>query len=211
VTTANSDARIDAYIAKAQPFAQEILIHLRDLLHKASPEVEETVKWGMPFFVVRGVILAHLAGFKQHCSLGLWGPEMAAILGVESGSDEKGGGMGSFGKITSLKDLPGDKVLLGYFRQAVGFITRGERTTSLTRAPKKKVQPAPEVPTDLAVALKKNKAAAATFGGFSPSAKREYTEWIVEAKRAETREKRLAQAIEWMAEGKQRNWKYQNC
>jgi hypothetical protein len=165
----------------------------------------------MPFFVLRGVILAHMAGFKRHCSLGLWGPEMAAILGVDSGNDEKGGGMGSFGMITSLMDLPSDKKLLAYIRQAAGFITRGERTTSLTRTAKKKVKAAPEVPAELIAALKKNKAAAATFGGFSPSCQREYTEWITEAKREETREKRVAQAVEWMAEGKQRNWKYQNC
>ena len=209
--TANRDARIDAYIAKAQPFAQEVLTHLRELMHQASPEIEETVKWSMPFFVLHGVILGNMAAFKNHCSLGLWGPEMAAILGVDSDGDEKGGGMGSFGRITCLKDLPSDKVLLGYFRQAVGFITRGERTTSLVRTAKKKVKPALEVPAELTAALRKNKAAAATFAGFSPSCQREYAEWITEAKREETREKRVAQAVEWMAEGKQRHWKYQNC
>jgi len=203
------DARVDAYIAKAQPFAQEVLVHVRELMHKASPEVKETVKWGMPFFELHGVILGNMAGFKQHCSLGLWGPEMAAILG--GNVSEQGSGMGKFGKITGLKDLPSDKVLLGYFKQAAGFITSGERTKSLVRSAKKVVKAPPEVPAELVTALKKNKAAAATFAGFSPSCKREYTEWIGEAKRAETKEKRVAQAVEWMAEGKQRNWKYQNC
>ena len=203
------DARVDAYIAKAQPFAQEVLTHLRELVHQAVPDVEETMKWSMPFFVLHGVILANMAGFKQHCSLGLWGPEMATILGEESG--KPGSGMGTFGKLTGLKDLRSDKVMLAYFRQAAGFVKRGERTTSLVRAPKKKVKAAPEVPAALTAALQKNKVAAKVFAEFSPSCKREYTEWISEAKRAETKEKRVAQAVEWMAEGKQRNWKYQNC
>jgi uncharacterized protein YdeI (YjbR/CyaY-like superfamily) len=203
------DARIDAYIAKAQPFAQEVLMHVRELMHQAVPEVEETVKWSMPFFVLHGVILGNMAAFKQHCSVGLWGPEMAAILGNDGAKSSEG--MGTFGKVAGLKDLPSDKMMLGYFRQAAGFITRGERTTSLVRAAKKKVKPAPEVPVELAAALKKNKAAAKVFAEFSPSCKREYTTWIDEAKRAETKEKRVAQAVEWMAEGKQRHWKYQNC
>ncbi len=208
------DARVDAYIAKAQPFAQEILVHLRRLMHKACPEAEETMKWSMPFFMLHGVILGNMAAFKQHCSLGLWGPEMAAILGTQDDGtegDKKAPGMGKFGKITSLKDLPSDKVLMGYFQQAAGFIVRGERTLSLVRPAKKQTKPAQEIPPELAAALRKNKVAATTFAGFSPSCQREYTEWISEAKRSETKEKRVAQAIEWMAEGKSRHWKYQNC
>jgi uncharacterized protein YdeI (YjbR/CyaY-like superfamily) len=120
--------------------------------------------------------------------------------------------MGTFGRITSVKDLPAEKALLGYFKQAAGFVTSGERTTSLVRKPKPKaVKAAVEAPPELAAALKKNKLAAKVFDGFSPSCKKEYVEWITEAKRDETKQKRVAQAVEWMAEGKQRNWKYQNC
>ncbi|WP_213803931.1 YdeI/OmpD-associated family protein [Granulicella sp. dw_53] len=205
----NHDTRVDAYIAKAQPFAQEILTHIRELMHKASPEVGETMKWGMPFFMLHGVILGNMAGFKQHCSLGLWGPQISAVL--KNDGSKADSGMGAFGRITGLKDLPADKVLLGYLQQAAGFVLTGERTTSITRPASKKVKPAPEVPEELAAALKKNKAAAKVFAAFSPSCQREYTEWIVEAKRAETKDKRVAQAVEWMAEGRQRNWKYQNC
>ncbi len=204
------DTRVDAYIAKGQPFAQEILNHMRELMHLACPEVEETIKWGMPFFQLNGVILANMAGFKQHCSLGLWGAEMASILGGDGTSAS--GSMGSLGRIESLKDLPKDKVLLGYMKQAAGFVQSGERTKSLApRTKPKAAKPPVEVPAELAAALKKNKAAAKVFADFSPSCKREYTEWIAEAKREETKTKRVAQAVEWIAEGKQRMWKYQNC
>lgn len=209
VKNAEFNPKVDAYIAKAPPFAQPILTHIRELAHKASPEVEEAIKWSMPFFMIRGVILGHMAAFKQHCALGLWGPEMNAILNADGLHSENG--MGSLGKITSLKDLPPDKQLLGYYRQAAGLIVNGERTQSLVRPARKAPRSAPTVPPELAAALKKNKTAAKVFDAFSPSCKREYTDWINEAKRAETKEKRITQAVKWIAEGKQRNWKYQNC
>jgi len=200
--------KVDAYIAKAQPFAQPILTHIRELAHKACPDVEEEIKWSMPFFVLRGVVLGHMAAFKQHCAVGFWGPEMRAILGEDGLLSAPG--MGSLGKVASLKDLPRDKQLLSYYRQAAGFVATGQRTKSIDR-PKKPSKPAPEVPRELAAALKKNKAAAKVFAGFSASCQREYADWITEAKRPETREKRIATAMEWIADGKQRNWKYQNC
>jgi uncharacterized protein YdeI (YjbR/CyaY-like superfamily) len=203
------DARVHAYIAKAKPFAQPILTHVRETMHKACPDVTETIKWGMPFFELHGVILGNMAAFKEHCSLGLWGPEMSAILGNDGAKSNEA--MGTFGRIASLKDLPAEKKLLGYFRQAAGFVTSGERKTSLVRTPKKAVKAPAEVPAELTAALKKNKAAAKVFETFSPSCKREYAEWISEAKREETKAKRVEQAVVWMAEGKQRNWKYQNC
>ena len=200
--------RVDAYIAKAQPFAQPILSHVRELVHKACPEVEEAIKWSMPFFMLRGVILGHMAAFKQHCAIGLWGPEMNAILNAAGLHSEDG--MGYLGKITSLKDLPADKKMLGYYRQAAELILSGQRTKSLER-PTKAPKPAPKIPSELTAALKKNKTAAKVFADFSASCQREYADWITEAKRQETKEKRVAQAVEWIAEGKQRNWKYQNC
>ncbi len=205
---ADFNPKVDAYIAKAQPFAQPILTHIRSLVHKACPEVEEAIKWSMPFFTLRGIVIGHMAAFKQHCSVSFWGPEMNAILN-EAGLHSEDG-MGSLGKITSLKDLPPDKQLLGYYRHAAGLILDGERTKSLERT-KKSVKPPPQIPAELTAALKKNKAAAKVFTAFSPSCQREYADWIAEAKRPETRDKRIAQAIEWIAEGKQRNWKYQNC
>jgi uncharacterized protein YdeI (YjbR/CyaY-like superfamily) len=200
--------KVDAYIAKSQPFAQPILTHIRELVHKACPDVDEEIKWSMPFFALRGVILGHMAAFKQHCAVGLWGPEMNAILN-EAGLHSENG-MGSLGKITTLKDLPSDKQMLGYYRHAAELILSGQRTKSLERTVKS-VKPAPEIPTELTAALKKNKTAAKVFAGFSASCQREYADWIAEAKRPETREKRIATAIEWIAEGKSRNWKYQNC
>ncbi len=206
---AEFNPKVDAYIAKAQPFAQPILTHIRETRPQGLPEVEEAIKWSMPFFTIRGVILGHMAAFKQHCALGLWGPEMNAILNADGLHSENG--MGSLGKITSLKDLPPDKQLLGYYRHAAALILNGERTKSLVRPEKKAPKPAPTVPPELTAALKKNKTAAKVFDAFSASCKREYTDWINEAKRPETKEKRITQAVEWIAEGKQRNWKYQNC
>lgn len=200
--------KVDAYIAKAQPFAQPILTHIRNLVHKACPEVEEAMKWSMPFFTLSGIVIGHMAAFKEHCSVSFWGPEMNAILN-EAGLHSEDG-MGSLGKITSLKDLPPDKKMLGYYRHAAELIATGERTKSLVRT-SKSVKPAPQIPAELTAALKRNKAAAKVFAAFSPSCQREYADWITEAKRPETRDKRITQAIEWIAEGKQRNWKYQNC
>ena len=201
--------KVDAYIAKAQPFAQPVLTHIRELMHQACPDIEEAIKWGMPFFTLHGVIVGNMAAFKQHCSLGLWGPEMAAILGKDG--EKPGGAMGSFGRIESVKDLPPDKVLLGYFRQAAGLVASGERTKSLLpRVKAEAAKPAPAVPEELAAALRKNKKAAAAFAAFSPSCKREYGVDHRGQARGNT-SKRVAQAVEWIAEGKQRNWKYQNC
>jgi len=202
----NFDPRVDAYINKSAAFAQPILTHLRELIHKAVPGVEESIKWSMPFFTYKGQMYGNLAAFKQHCSFGLFGGAMKAYL--EEQGTAKNGNMGSLGKITTLKDLPPNKTLTGYCKQAAAFIDDGAKTM---QRPREAAKPAPETPAELAAALKKNRAAQKVWSGFSPSAQREYTDWITEAKRAETKEKRIAQAIEWIAEGKQRNWKYQNC
>lgn len=195
------DPRIDAYIERAAPFAQPILAQVRELVHDACPEVEETIKWGMPTFVHAGGILCGMAAFKQHASFGFW--KHALVVGEGEPRD----GMGSYGKMTSVKDLPPKKTLLAHVRKAMKLNEDGVKPPARRAAPK----PPPETPEDLAAALKKNRAAQATFDAFPPSCKREYIEWIVEAKREETRAKRLAQAVEWMAEGKRRNWKYENC
>jgi uncharacterized protein YdeI (YjbR/CyaY-like superfamily) len=137
---------------------------------------------------------------------------MAVIIGMGSDGAKSNEAMGTFGRIASVKDLPADKALLGYFRQAAGFVLSGERKSSLVRpAAKKVVKAEVMVPPELMAALNKSKMAAKVFAEFSPSCKKEYAEWISEAKRDETKQKRVAQAVEWIAEGKQRNWKYQNC
>jgi uncharacterized protein YdeI (YjbR/CyaY-like superfamily) len=203
--------KVDAYIAKAQPFAQPILEHLRSLVHKACPDVEEAIKWGMPFFVYKGSILCNMAAFKEHCSFGFWGKEIAAAV-REAGVAKPGEGMGILGKIGSKKDLPAEKPMLGWIRQAAALVDSGNYTSPMVgRAERAAKRPEPKASPELAAALKKNKKANAVFDGFSASCKREYIEWIAEAKREETRDKRIAQAVEWIAEGKQRNWKYQNC
>ena len=203
--------KVDASINKAAPFAQPILIHLRELIHKACPDVEEEIKWSRPFFVHRKVILCNISAFKAHCTVGFWGAEMARIL-REAGIVQDGA-MGSFGRITSLKDLPPDKELLGYIRQAAAFIESGDGETVITQRRRvvKSPKPTLEASPEFLTALKKNKSAATAYTAFSPSCKREYLEWVADAKRPETRDRRITQAIEWIAEGKQRNWKYQTC
>lgn len=195
------DPRIDAYIARAAPFAQPILTQVRELVHEACPEVEESIKWGMPSFSHAGGILCGMAAFKQHASFGLW--KHAQVVGEGEPRD----GMGSYGKMTSLGDLPPRKTLLAHLRKAMKLKEDGVKSPKRKPAPK----PAPVMPEDLAAALAGNRAAQATFDAFPPGCRREYIEWIVEAKRAETRTKRLAQAVAWMAEGKRRNWKYEGC
>ena len=203
--------KVDTYLAKAQPFAQPILEHLRELVHKACPEVEETIKWSRPFFDYRGVILCNMSAFKEHCSFGFWGEEIGAVL--REAKALRPDAMGSLGRITSLKDLPSDKLMLGWIRQAAAFVDSGQYTSPIA-ARHKVVKPpkaATEMPAEFASVLRRNKKASAAFAAFSPSCKREYIDWIADAKRVETRDKRIATAVEWIAEGKQRNWKYQNC
>ncbi len=196
------DPRIDAYIAKAAEFARPILEAARDRVHGASVEIEETIKWGMPTFMYRGKILCGMAAFKQHASFGFW--QHAQVLG-EGGPRE---GMGSFGKMTKLADLPSKAKLLPLLKKAMALIDAGTASPARRKATPK---PPPRTPDELAAALAGNEAARRAFEAFAPSHRREYIEWIAEAKREETRAKRVAQALEWLAEGKQRNWKYQNC
>jgi uncharacterized protein YdeI (YjbR/CyaY-like superfamily) len=203
--TSSKIAPVDAYIAKTAPFAQPILTHLRDAVHEAVPGVEETIKWSRPFFLHKGIILGNISAFKQHCSFGLWGAEIAQALRTEGIAS--GEGMGTFGRITTLTDLPAKKKLVSYIRQAAKSIDDGVRTNSIMRP---KVAKADFVVTAvLAAALERNKAVSTNFHAMAPSCQREYSMWIAEAKRDETREKRLATALEWIAEGKTRNWKYQ--
>ena len=198
-----TDPRMDAYIANAAPFAQPILEHLRAMVHRALPGVEETIKWSMPHFMLRGKNVAGMAAFKAHCAFTIHGQGRHG----PKGDDE--GGMGQHGRITALADLPDDRVLIERLRAAR---ERVELTGSATKRP---VARAPTsdlpMPDELALALASNPATQARFDAFAPSDRRDYSEWIGEAKQPATRAKRAAQAIEWIAEGKKRNWKYETC
>jgi len=202
---AATDPRIDAYISRSAEFARPVLEHLRKLVHKAWPDAEETIKWGMPFFQNNGAILCNMAAFKQHCAFGLWNAPLLkdpeGILQVK----EKNA-MGHLDRIASKKDLPSDKILLAYIREAAELNVKGvKRSAVVKKAPKKELP----MPAALGAALKKNKKAQTAFEGFPPSHRREYIEWITEAKTEATQEKRIATTIEWLIEGKSRNWKYQ--
>jgi uncharacterized protein YdeI (YjbR/CyaY-like superfamily) len=201
------NAKVDAYIAKAQPFAQPILKHLRALVHEGCPGVEETIKWSMPFFVHRGAILGNMSAFKEHCAFGFWGVEMRALL--RKAEAARDGAMGTLGRITRVEELPAG--MLAWIREAAQFIESGQQTSPIAARQRvvKPAKPALKTPAEFAAALKRSKKAAAGFAALSPSCQREYVEWIAEAKREETRAKRIATAIEWIGEGKQRMWKYQ--
>ena len=194
------DPRIDAYIARSAEFARPILEHVRELVHKTLPGAGEAVKWGMPHFTHKGKNIAGMAAFKAHCAVMVHGEG-------RQGAEERGG-MGSYGKIASPEDLPDDAEL------AAKLIEARERIDAAGTAQKPmKAGPKPElpVPQDFAAALRDDSSAKATFDGFPPSARRDYIEWITEAKQDAARAKRLATAIEWLAEGKRRNWKYEKC
>ena len=197
------EPRIDAYIAKQRDFAKPILIHIRDVVHAACPDVHETLKWSSPHFDYRGGMMCAMAAFKEHAVFGFW--KGALIEGVSPSRNNGGEAMGHFGRLTSVKNLPSKRVMMSLVRQAMHLNDEG---ISVPR-PKKAPKPEATVPSALAAALDQNRRAAEQFEKFSPSNRREYIEWIDDAKRDDTRTKRIAQAIEWIAEGKGRNWKYQ--
>ena len=193
---AKKDPRFDAYIKRAQPFARPILKHLRKLMHRACPDVEETMKWNMPFFERNGII-CFMAAFKEHCAFGFWKGEK--IFGRKNK-----GAMGQFGRLTSISDLPPDKELVGYVRKAADLNERGIKKAPARSRAKQKLT----VPVELKAALAKNAKARKIFENFSYTNKKEYVDWITDAKRDETRKRRLKTAIEWLSQGKPQNWRY---
>jgi len=195
------DPRIDAYIARAALFARPILEHVRERVHAAAPEAQETIKWSAPSFTVEGKILLMMAAFKAHAALNFW-------RGQELGDGSpKAGAMGQFGRLESLADLPGDAELDALIREAAEL----SKSAPAPRKTKHEPKPPAAMHPAFAAALDKAPKSKAVLEGFSPSSQRDYLEWIAEAKQDATREKRIATAIEWLAEGKKRHWKYQNC
>lgn len=205
ITMAKKLKAVDDYIAKRADFAKPILNHIRELVHKTCPDAEEKMKWGMPFFDYKGEMLCHIASFKQHAVMGFWKASlMKDPMLVENAKSETA--MGHLGKITSLKDLPSDKKITGYIKEAMMLNDKGIKLPSKTRTAEKKEIVVPDYFTK---ALAKNKKAKQVFENFAYSHKKEYLQWITEAKTEETRNKRMNTAIEWIAEGKGRNWKYE--
>ena len=201
----NRNKAIDAYILKSAAFARPILIYIRELVHVVCPDVEEKMKWSFPHFDYKGEMMCSMAAFKQHAAMSFWKAALmkdAALL--ETARSEEA--MGHLGRITSLKDLPADKKLAGYIREAMKLNELGKKLPSKTKPSEKKEL---EVPEYFIKVLKKNKKALQTFQVFSFSHKKEYVTWITEAKTEETRNKRMDTAVEWMEEGKGRHWKYQ--
>lgn len=198
------DDRIDAYISAAAPFAQPVLAHLRSLVHQACPQVEESMKWSMPHFDYKGDILCSMAAFKKHCAFGF---RKAALMKDPHQLLQLVGktAMGSFGQINALEDLPPDDIIISYIEEAARLNEVGLKVPAGKKAPKKELP----VPEALQKELNKHPRANKTFTDFSPSHRREYIEWISEAKTDATREKRISTAITWMEEGKSRNWKYE--
>ena len=194
----NRDPRIDAYIAKAQPFARPILERVRERVHAVVPDIEETLKWSTPTYCRNGKIVLGTAAFKAHASVGFW-------RGQELGMDRKDEGMGQLGKLTSVDDLPPN------LDELIATAVELSATAPAPRKSKHEPKPPPEMHPEFAAALAKSPKAKATLDGFPPSAQRDYLEWITEAKQDATRAKRIADAVQWLNEGKRRHWKYENC
>jgi uncharacterized protein YdeI (YjbR/CyaY-like superfamily) len=196
------DKRVETYIANSAPFARPVLNHLREIVHQGCPDAEETIKWGMPFFEYKDEILCNMASFKKHCSFGFW---KASILSDPDHILELVGktSMGSLGQLSDLSDLPPDRILIKYIKAAAKLNKEGVKVGQ-----KSTVKKELEVPEYFAKAIARNKSALKTFNSFSNTNRKEYVEWVTGAKTEETRSKRLDTAIEWMAEGKIRNWKY---
>ena len=194
------DPRVDAYIAKAQPFAQPILTHLRELVHSHAPGAEETLKWGVPHFVLNGQNLAGMAAFKEHATFGFWRDEEV------TGSPRDTGAMGSMGRLASLTDLPSDKAMAAFIVKAAALCAEDK-----PKRPAPTPKAALDLPADLGAALKANAVAQGHWDAFSPGKRRDYIEWVLEAKREETRVKRIETIVAQVAEGKDRNWKYKSC
>lgn len=202
-----ANAKVDAYIAKAQPFARPVLEHIRKIIHKACKNCEETVKWSFPHFDYNGKIMCSMAAFKQHCAFGFWlAGEMKTMQPyLKKGDEATSNGMGHFGKIASIKDLPSEKELIAMVKEAMALSDSG---VVIKRAAPAKNAELP-VPEELAKAMANNKTAKAAFEKFPPSHRKEYIQWINDAKTDATRAKRITTTIEWVAEGKGRNWKYE--
>lgn len=193
------DTRVDAYIAKAPRFARAILIHLRSAILGTSPMIEETIKWGMPHYTHHG-LLCGMAAFKAHCSFGFW--KGALVVGHADGRDDA---MGDLGRITRISDLPARRTLQALVRKAMALNAGAHPVPR----PLKHAKPPLRTPAELAKILRGNARARATWAALPPSGRRDYVDWIRSAKRADTRERRLAQAATWLAAGKSRHWKYQ--
>src|SRR5215210_2555914 len=198
-----NDSRVDEYISKSADFAKPVLTYLRDVVHKACPDVNETIKWNFPNFEYAGGILCSMAAFKQHCAFGFWlaslmtDPDKLLTLGEKTA-------MGHLGQIKNIADLPPEKVLVKYINEAMLLNEKGAKISKKKVTEIKEV----EVPPYFLDALRQNKTAYSTFEKFSPSHKNEYLDWIIEAKSEATRNKRIATALEWLEEGKPRLWKY---
>lgn len=212
--TAQFDARVDEKIASASPALQPVLNHLRELVHEAAPGTTETIKWGMPFFELNGTILANLGIFKHHCAFGFWSKSMTEHL-KKAGIDGMTGA-GSLGKLTSVDDLPPNKQMLAHIRLAADHIRQGIAESPIPARTRKRgpdgavsSKAAIPIPEAFAKALKASPKAEASFQAFPPSCRREYLAWITEAKRDETRARRVQQAIAQIEQGKRHNWQYE--
>jgi len=202
-----TDPRVDAYIAKSADFAKPILEHIRDVMHEGCPECEEDIKWGHPSFIYKG-IMAGMAAFKAHATFGFW--RGGTMVEAEDRKDGDESGMGQFGRLTSVQELPSRKKLLGYVKAAkklqdAGAVAPKAKKRTKPRPPVK----VPTIPPPFRKALARNTRAKTTCEAFAPSHRKEYVQWVADAKTDATRDRRIELALGWLAEGKRRNWKYE--
>lgn len=191
---------VDLYIQQAAPFARPVLSHLRQLVHQTLPAVREEIKWGMPFFCLQHN-LCFMAAFKAHCGFGFWRADALGLIAAPTGRVK---GMGQFGKIVDLGDLPADLVLQQLLLRSATLAA----TPAASLPRQKKPQVALPMPVAFADALQQHPNATAYFQQLTIAQQNDYIEWFTTAKTAVTQQKRLETSLLWLAEHKARNCKY---
>lgn len=173
-------AAVDPWIASEPDYARPILNYLRDLIHEAAPDAVAQMKWSRPFYLVNGTPICYLAAFKQHCGFGFWSPDMTEVLKADGIAEP--GASGSFGRISSIADLPPADHLLRYLRHAADLARTGSAKTPMASGRRASAKAPIAMPTALATALAQSAEASAGFQKLSASCRREYFEWITSAK-----------------------------
>jgi uncharacterized protein YdeI (YjbR/CyaY-like superfamily) len=203
MSASTRQSKFEAYADQLPDFAIPIFGHLRALVHATCPQVSEEVKWSIPHFVHGGENLCIFAAYAKHCSFSFAKDSLMADPRLKS-SAARPAAKRFMGRLTTLSDLPPDDDLAAWIAEAMSLNDRGIKLPPRQSDGSKPV----EVPQAFTDALAANPAAKAVFDTKSPSFRKEYNVWIGDAKTDATRQKRIGEALTWIAEGKGRFWKY---
>jgi len=200
----SSEPEVDAYAEGVEAFAKPILAHLRGLIRATCPEVVETLKWGIPHFDYRGEMMCIFAAYRSHCAFSFWKSALMSDPRLKASIDLPASKR-FMGKLRSLADLPVDAELTAWIREAMLLNEQGAKVAPRKTSAAPKIVVAPPAFVERLAASPSVKA---MFESKSASFQKEYNVWIAEAKTEATRDKRINEALAWIAEGKGRFWKY---